>query len=186
MMPATFGQALGMQKDRRGRLQGPRAIIIAGGQAAVLDWPLTPRISLREPVVDARWIKPGYRPPEWGKDPPAVAPEIAGSLPKSEDPKGPKKEKEAADKVKPSQNTKMVPAATKLTQNVVAEQGDPDPFGDLVSGALADAILPGASVIIDIANTAGDATTLPGPGAAPPVPGILEPESPVSEPEPGD
>ena len=147
MMPATFGQALGMQKDRRGRLQGPRAIIIAGGQAAVLDWPLTPRISLREPVVDARWIKPGYRPPEWGKDPPAVAPEIAGSLPKSEDPKGPKKEKEAADKVKPSQNTKMVPAATKLTQNVVAEQGDPDPFGDLVSGALADAILPGASVI---------------------------------------
>jgi hypothetical protein len=189
LMPATFGQELGMQKDRRGRLQGPRALLLAAGEAALLDWPLVPRTSLRKPVIDARWIKPGYRAPAWGRDPPAVAPEIVGSLPKkSENPKGPKKEKEADVKAKPSPN--MVPETTKPAQNVGAEKPNPDPFGDLVGGVLADAILPGASVIIDIANTAGDATTPTAPGAAPPVPGLLEPkpgpECDDREIEPGD
>lgn len=97
LMPAAFGQELGMQTDSRGRLKGPRALVMAGRSAAILDWPLTPRVSLREPVVDARWIRPGYQAPAWGRDPPAVAPEIAGSLPKSgEQTNKPKKVQEQA------------------------------------------------------------------------------------------
>ncbi|MHB1608964.1 MAG: type IV secretory system conjugative DNA transfer family protein [Acidiferrobacter thiooxydans] len=191
LMPSAFGQELGMQKDRRGRLQGPRALVIAGGQAAVLDWPLTPRTVLRDPVIDARWIQPGYKAPAWGKDPPAVAPEIAGSLPqKSEDPKGPKREKDGDGKAKPSPNMMPTSEANKPAQNVGTKKPDPDPFGDLVGGILADTLLPGASVIMDAANTAGDATTAPAPGdTLPPTPGISEPEGDEAghqEPEPGD
>ena len=176
-----------MQKDRHGRLQGPRALVIAGGQAAVLDWPLTPRTTLRDPVIDARWIQPGYKAPAWGKDPPAVAPEIAGSLPKSkEDPRGTEKEKKPVEKVKPSPNMVPMPGITP-PRNVGAEKPDPDPFGDLVSGVLADAFLPGASVIIDIANTVGDAAAPTATGTTPPTPGIQEPDEPEhSEPEAGD
>ncbi|MHB1609707.1 MAG: type IV secretion system DNA-binding domain-containing protein [Acidiferrobacter thiooxydans] len=102
LMPATFGQELGMQTDSQGRLLGPRALLIGGNQAAILDWPLTPRTSLREPVVDARWIQPGYKPPAWGKTPPVVAVPL---LPKSgeiADPEKPKKEKETIVTVTPS------------------------------------------------------------------------------------
>lgn len=183
MMPSAFGQCLGMQKDRRGRLKGPRALVIAGGQAAVLDWPLTPRVSLREPVVDALWIQPGYRPPAWGKNPPSVAPEIAGLLPKSEDLKGPRNEKKVGVTVKSSPNTNIVPGATHPTQNVGAEKSDP--FGDLVAGALVDAIVPGASVIMDIANAAGEATTSSAPNHSPLIPGIPETgDAEPQEPEP--
>lgn len=194
LMPSAFGQEFGMQKDRRGRLQGPRALMIAGGQAAVLDWPLTPRTVLRDPVIDARWIQPGYNAPAWGRDPPMVAPEIAGSLPKSkEEPKGPEKEEEKmpVEKVKP--NMVPMPGANKPAQNGGAKKGGPDPFSDLVCGILADTIAPGSSLIIDIANAAGDATTPTAPGAAPPVPGMpeaepghAEPQDQEPEPEPGD
>lgn len=83
LMPAAFGQEFGMQKDVRGRLKGPRALMVVGGQAGVLDWPLTPRVSLREPIVDARWIQPGYKAPAWGRDPPVFAPELKASLPQT-------------------------------------------------------------------------------------------------------
>lgn len=73
LMPASLGQELGMQINRRGRLNGPRALMLGGGQAAILDWPLAPRTTLREPVVDARWIQPEYKAPAWGKTPPDVA-----------------------------------------------------------------------------------------------------------------
>ncbi len=83
LMPSSFGQELGMQKDRRGNLLGTRALVLAGGEAAVLRWPLTPRTTLREPIVDARWIRPGYQAPPWGRDPPLVAPQLAGALAKT-------------------------------------------------------------------------------------------------------
>ncbi|MDA8192337.1 MAG: hypothetical protein M0Z68_12925, partial [Gammaproteobacteria bacterium] len=187
LMPSAFGQEFGMQKDRRGRLQGPRALVIAGGQAAVLDWPLTPRTVLRDPVIDARWIQPGYKAPAWGKDPPAVAPEIAGSLPqKSEDPKGPKREKGEDGKTKPSPNMVPTPGANKPAQNVGAGKPEPDPFGDLVAGVLADTLVPGASIVMDAANIAGD-TTLTASSASSLLPGITEPEQGLEhESEPDD
>ena len=73
LLPSAFGQELGMQKDSRGRLKGPRALLLAAGEAAVLDWPLNPLGGLREPVIDARWIQSGYKPPVWGKPPLGVA-----------------------------------------------------------------------------------------------------------------
>ncbi len=184
LMPSSFGQELGMQKDRRGRLKGPRALVLAAGEAALLGWPLVPRTSLREPVADARWIRPGYQAPPWGRDPPLVAPEIAGVPPKTgggADAKKIKKEQTVELKGRVPQTPSQRAPKAQATKDA-----ETDPFGDLVGGILADVLLSDASVVVDIANTAGDTTAPTAPGAAPPVPGIPEPESPESEPEPGD
>ena len=163
LMPSSFGQEMGMQKDRRGRLKGPRALLLAAGEAALLDWPLVPRGGLREPVVDARWIQPGYQAPPWGRDPPALAPQIAGSLPKTG---------EQTDKPKK-------PAQEQTTTTVVAPAQDPDlpilpgqqepqessPTERVTEAAMEhvlDAAMPGASLAARILGLVAD--------AAPPTP----------------
>ncbi|MHB1752195.1 MAG: type IV secretory system conjugative DNA transfer family protein [Acidiferrobacter sp.] len=120
-----------------------------------------------------------------------------GAKPKAEDTqkKASQDREQVPDRSKSTTTKKpqqMQPSTSQAQAQVAPRKekgGESDPFGDLVGGALADAILPGASVIIDIANTAGDATTLPGPGGAPPAPGIPnQPDEPEqsSEPEAGD
>ncbi len=174
LMPASFGQELGMQTDSRGRLLGPRALLFGGGQAAVLDWPLTPRTTLREPVVDARWIQPGYKPPAWGKTPPDVAaPPSAAAV--SPDQPDPKKKKEQAQSV-----AVMVPAAAQdpdLPGAPVAKpEQQPADIGDHLAGELVehalDMALPGASLAAKILGLTSQATpTTPQqqqPGVAPP------------------
>ena len=92
---------------------------------------------------------------------------------------------------------RSVGAATKTPQQAKPAAPQPqakhkertlesDPFGDIVSSVLADVIVPGASVIIDVASVAGDATQEIH-GAAPQIPGIPEPgEAEPEEPEAGD
>lgn len=156
-MPSSFGQELGMQKDRRGSLLGTRALVLAGGEAAVLRWPLTSRIKLREPIVDARWLAPGYKPPAWGRDPPAVAPEIAGSLPKSgeqtDKPKKPAQE----------QTTTVTTVATDLADlpTLPGQQGPQEalPTDRVTEGVLEhllDAAAPGAALAARILGLVAD------------------------------
>jgi hypothetical protein len=106
---------------------------------------------------------------------------------------------------KASQDREQVPDRSKGTTTKKPQQMQPstsqaqakpskerrpeaDPFGDLVAGVLADAILPGASIGLGIIDTAGEATP-DAPGATPPTPGIPEPEDEREaghEPEAGD
>jgi hypothetical protein len=160
LMPATFGQELGMQTDSRGRLKGPRALVMAGRSAAILDWPLTPRVSLREPVVDARWIQPGYHPPTWGRDPPAVAPEIAGSLAKTGEQKTdkPKKVQEQAPTVTTVTTTQdladlpAIPGQQQEPQESPTERAVEGVFEHVL-----DAAAPGAGLAARILGPASDA-----------------------------
>jgi hypothetical protein len=186
LMPSSFGQELGMQKDRRRRLKGPRALLLAAGEAALLDWPLVPRTGLRKAIIDARWIEPGYQAPPWGRDPPALAPEIASGGPKTGGDTDAKKPK-GQQTVEPKSRAPQAAPRRMPTPKPQATKDEPDPFGDLVAGALADAILPGASVIIDVASAMGDATQ-PIPGAVSRAPGMPESEAELDEPEiePGD
>jgi hypothetical protein len=78
------------------------------------------------------------------------------------------------------------PGANKPTQNVGAEKPEADPFGDIVAGVLADTLVPGASIAMDAANIAGDATTLTGPDAPSLVPGITEQEMEPDDRDPAD
>ncbi len=78
LMPASFGQEFRLVKNWLGRMIGPRLLMIAGGEAAILDWRF-PAITKRRPArVAARWIGVGYRRPRWGKEPPQVVKEGQG------------------------------------------------------------------------------------------------------------
>ena len=165
LLPASFGQELGMQKDRRGHLKGPRALMLAGGQAALIDWPLTPRIALREPVVDARWIQPGYHPPAWGQDPPVVAPQLAGSLSKTG------KQKQAHKKKPVQEQQTATVTVTKqdpdLPPLLPGQQPEPQetPVDRLAGGVLEhvlDAAAPGAALAARILGLVSDTATATG------------------------
>ena len=168
LMPSSFGQELGMQTDSRGRLLGPRALMFGGDQAAILDWPLTPRTVLREPVVDARWIQPGYKPPAWGKTPPDIAAPPASAAPAQPDPK----RKEQTQAV-----TAMVPVPTQDPDlpGAPVPKSEPD-IGDHlaeeVAGHMLDMALPGAGLAARILGLASQSQATP---SAPQQPGIAPP-----------
>ncbi len=146
LMPASFGQELGMQVDRRGRLRGPRALMFGGGQAAILDWPLTPRTVLREPVVDARWIRPGYKPPAWGKTPPDIAAPPASAAPAQPDQKKKKEQAQAVTVTNPQPTQDMDLPATAIKP----EPGIGDHVAEDLVGHVLDMALPGASLAAKI------------------------------------
>ena len=166
LMPASFGQELGMQTDRKGRLKGPRALMLGGGQAAVLDWPLTPRTVLREPVVDARWIQPGYKAPAWGKTPPDIAAPSAAAVsdrPDEREKAKPKRRKQAA----PAPLT-PAPIGNDLPNLPVAsaaEETISDHAAQEVAEHVLDMSLPGAGIAARIlgivAQAAPAAQTVP-------------------------
>ena len=159
LMPSSFGQELGMQKDARGRLKGPRALLLAAGEAALLDWPLVPRGGLRKAIVDARWIQPGYQAPPWGRDPPALAPQIAGGAPKTG---------EQTDKPKKAAQEQQTTTTTTVTTDpadlpLLPGQSEPQesPAEHATQGVLEhvlDAALPGAGLAAKILGLVGDAS----------------------------
>ncbi len=160
LMPSSFGQELGMQKDRRGRLKGPRALVMAAGAAAVLDWPLVPRGGLREPIVDARWIKPGYQAPPWGRDPPLVAPQLAGSLPKTgeqtDKPKRPEREEQTTTVIT-TVTTQDPDLPTLPGQQEPQESSPTDGVTEAAVEHVIDVAMPGAALAARILGLVADA-----------------------------
>ena len=67
LLPASFGQELRVLPT------GPRALLMSGGEAALLDWRFPELQKSRPPYVAARWTQPSYQRPVWGKTPPDVA-----------------------------------------------------------------------------------------------------------------
>jgi hypothetical protein len=98
---------------------------------------------------------------------------------------GPDRERKAEKPKTPK--TPQMKAASTSAQTKPHKKTEPesDPFVDIVGGVFADAIAPGASVLLGIINTADEATPS-GPGAVPPTPGIPGPEPDDNEIEPGD
>ncbi|WP_297391163.1 type IV secretion system DNA-binding domain-containing protein [Acidiferrobacter sp.] len=156
LMPSSFGQEFGMQKDRRGRLKGPRALLLAAGEAALLNWPLVPRGGLREPIVDARWIAPGYKPPAWGRDPPAVAAQLAGALPKSgeqtDKPKKRAQEEQQTTTVTPAQD----PDLPAIPGQQEPQESPAERVAEGVLEHLLDAAVPGAVLAAKILGLVAD------------------------------
>ncbi len=122
------------------------------------------------------------------------APDVCecGAKPRTED--APKKAGQAREQVP----DRPVGAATKKPQQIMKPsvpqvqakptkerqpEGESDPFADIVGGVFADALVPGASIALDIINTIGEVT--PGaPGAAPATPRMPEVEPEPDEPGP--
>ena len=177
-----------MQKDRRGRLQGPRALLLAGGEAALLSWPLVPRTNLRKAIIDARWIAPGYHPPAWGRDPPIVAPQLAGALAKTG---------EQTDKSKKPEQEQQTTTVTVMAQDPdlpvlpgqQAEQETPTP-AEKVSGAVLehvlDAAMPGAALAAKILGLVTDASPATPTGQPTQITTVTKRQGQETEQEPED
>ncbi len=76
LLPASFGQELRVLPT------GPRALLMSGGEAALLDWPFPVLQKHRAAHAAARWTQPGYVRPVWGKAPPEVAAPPSAATPK--------------------------------------------------------------------------------------------------------
>ena len=158
LLPASFGQELRVLPT------GPRALLMSGGEAALLDWPFPELQKSRPPYVAARWTQPGYQRPVWGKTPPDVAaPPSASTRPEDKE-----KVKRAA-----------APAPAPLTPAPIPSGDLPDfpstptaeesPSNDLAKEAIGhalDAVVPGASLAARILEMAAQAAGQAPPAAA--------------------
>ena len=160
LMPSSFGQEFRLVKNWLGRILGPRLLMIAGGEAAVLDWQF-PTLTKRRPArVAARWIGVGYRRPIWGKEPPRVV--------KEESEKG-GEEKEVEGRTETEKGTgreehrivNEVPQTRALEAEVDPAGRAADKENEVVADAagehLIDLALPGAGLVAKITGLAADA-----------------------------
>lgn len=163
LMPAAFGRDLKVIKGR-----GPRALLMAGGEAALLQWPFPTLQTHRPDRLEARWIQQNYQRPAWGKAPPEVgkpsasAPGAPHSKKKPE--KGPQAQAITTPNVDPDRPPHNVAAVTR-------DAGLADPIPDIVLDHLA----PGLGLLAKILGpieAAGSGPPAPAQAvtARPPVP----------------
>lgn len=153
MMPGEFGEELRVVPE-----MGPRALLIAPGAKALLQWPFPALQTFRKARVDAGWTQPDFDRPVWGAVPPRTGTPTQGS--------------ESASVV--------APQATHTTTQVVIEQQDTqaaqapapvagdglaDMAADHVVSTGLDAALPGAGALFELMSMAGpDGPATPAPG----------------------
>ncbi len=158
LLPASFGQELRVLKT------GPRALLMSAGEAAVLDWPFPTLTKHRVAYSEARWTRPGYVRPIWGKSPPDVA--SPPSLTETGKPKPETKKPTQEDR----RTITPAPATTDLPVIPISKApSKPDPITDHVVDAVIDHIaLPGAAMAAKILGMAMDAASAPSAGAPAP------------------
>lgn len=166
LLPASFGQELRVLPT------GPRALLMSGGEAALLDWPFPALQKHRPAYVAARWTQPGYARPVWGKAPPDVAAPLATtSGERPEDNKSKSKKPEVAAV------TVTIPATTSDLPDFPSTGQAGQPAGAVAEKAidhLLDAAVPGAALAARILELAG-LSQAPAPAATPqPIPGIQQ------------
>ena len=137
LMPAAFGRDLQVIKGR-----GPRALLMAGGEAAILNWPFPHLPTYRPDRIEARWIQPNYQRPDWGKAPPDVGKPSAPAAAVPHSKKKPEKDQQAqalGTPMRDSETPRPLPPDTDLA----------DPIQDLVLDHLA----PGLGLLGKILST---------------------------------
>ena len=169
LMPAAFGRDLKVLKG-----QGPRALLMAGGEAALLQWPFPALQTHRPDRLEARWIQPHYQRPAWGKTPPDVgkpsAPAAVAPLSKK------KPEKEPL--VQAMGTPRMDPEAPHPLPAGTPDAGLTDPIPDLVLDHLAPGLGLLAKILgpVEAVSTLSSAPAPPTPGSVPPPPASAGPD----------
>ena len=150
LMPASFGRDLKIIKGR-----GPRALMIAGGEAAVLDWPFAAITEHRPARVAARWIKPGFNRAAWGRVPPKVA--GARDADTNTEQKAWKAKQQPQDRIVNAREQKPARRAEDV------KEAEGQVIDEHAQEKLLDAALPGAGlaakilgIVIDAAPAAGE------------------------------
>ena len=169
LMPAAFGRDLKVLKG-----QGPRALLMAGGEAALLQWPFPALQTHRPDRLEARWIQPHYQRPAWGKAPPEVgrSPAPTAVAPLS------KKKPEKEPLVQAMGTPRMDPEAPHPLPAGTPDAGLTDPIPDLVLDHLAPGLGLLAKILgpVEAVSTLSSAPAPPTPGSVPPPPASAGPD----------
>ncbi len=153
LLPASFGQELRVYQT------GPRALLMSGGEAALLDWPFPALQNHRPAYVAARWTQPGYARPVWGKAPPDVAaPPSAPDRPDNDKgkPRGPAPTPPTPAPI-PSGDLPDFPAAPLKTLGS-GQESPGDHMAAEAVGHLLDLVAPGAGLAARILGIAAQAS----------------------------
>ncbi|MDA8191930.1 MAG: type IV secretion system DNA-binding domain-containing protein, partial [Gammaproteobacteria bacterium] len=166
LMPAAFGRDLKVIKGR-----GPRALLMAGGEAALLQWPFPTLQTHRPDRLEARWIQQNYQRPAWGKAPPEVGRSPAPAPPAPVSKKQPEKE--------PLVQAMGTPRMDRETPHpmpaVTPDAGLTDPIPDLVLDHLAPGLGLFAKILGPIEAVSTPSPAPPALGSVPP-PGSAGPD----------
>jgi hypothetical protein len=159
LMPASFAQEFRLIKNWLGQMIGPRLLVIAGGEAAILDWRF-PAITKRRPArVAARWIGVGYRRPIWGKEPPKVIEETKEAGGEGKEIEGQGKNEKAQDREGHRTVNEVPRAAMEAAADPVERAADKE--GEVVADAagehMIDLAIPGMGLVAKITGLAADA-----------------------------
>lgn len=147
MLPGEFKEEL------RVTPQGPRALLLAPGANAILQWPFPALKGYRKSRVDAAWTLPGYTRPVWGAVPPRTGTPSQGS------------ESGASVVAQASVTTQIIEQQPESTPTPApaTDSGVADLAADHVISAGLDSMLPGAGALFELMSSAE-----PGPdGPAP-------------------
>jgi hypothetical protein len=167
LMPAAFGRDLKVLKG-----QGPRALLMAGGEAAILQWPFPTLQTHRPDRLEARWIQPNYQRPAWGKAPPEVG---GSSAPAAVAPVTQKKQgKEPL--VQAMGTARMDPETPHPLPAVAPDAGLTDPIPDLVRDHLAPGLGLLAKILGPIEAVSTPPPAPPALGSVPPPPASAGPD----------
>ncbi len=148
LMPSEFGQVLHVIEEK-----GPRALLLAPGAGAILDWPFPAVREQRQDRVPAPWTMPGFERPTWGAVPPQVAEPTQGA---EADTSVTRKEQE--------QEQQIVVIAKDSDRQEQSDAPDVPGAADVMLDAMIDHLLPGVSLIKDMVEqmqTTGPAIPLP-------------------------
>jgi len=147
MMPGEFKEELQVTDI------GPRALLLAPGANAVLQWNFPQLQSYRKARVDAAWTLPGYTRPVWGAVPPRTGTPIQGT-----------------------ESAASVAQAAQVTTQIIEQQDNNTPapapatdsgLGDMVAdhvvSAGLDSVLPGAGALFELMSMSEPGPAGPAP-----------------------
>ncbi|MBU2857798.1 type IV secretion system DNA-binding domain-containing protein, partial [Acidithiobacillus ferrooxidans] len=148
MLPGEFGGELRVVPET-----GPRALLMAPGANAILQWNFPKLQSYRKARVDAAWTLPEFKRPVWGAVPPRTGTPSQGT-------------ESAASVVAQAQTTQITVEPTQDAPAPVApavDGGLVDMAADHVVSASLDSVLPGAGALFELMSAAEPT----GPSSAP-------------------
>ena len=149
MMPGEFGEELCVVPNA-----GPRALLIAPGARALLQWDFPDLQSYRKARVDAAWTQPGFTRPVWGAVPPRTGTPSQGT------------ESAAASVAQPSSAQTVIieqPDNTPAPAAPATDSGLGDMVADHVVSAGLDSVLPGAGALFEMMSMAEPGPAGPAP-----------------------
>jgi hypothetical protein len=145
MLAGEFGNELIVTK------LGPKALLLAPGANAILQWPFPKLQTYRDARIDADWTQPGFDRPVWGAVPPRTGTATQGT------------ESAAVIDTKQQKATVIVEQQDAPVAAPTADAGLADLVADHAVSAGIDSVLPGAGALFELMSVSEPGEAGPAP-----------------------